>query len=234
MTASFRPGVITSPPGPVGHTDGVELRRRERAFEQPPEERQPVRDRAGVVVRAGVGGRLLGIEVVHVDVPQTLRRDVRRAGDQVPLRRDPVELRERVQALLDASDCAGTAACRRRSCGSRTRSPRRGTACRAISGPSKFSRGVAVRRPRRWWLRMRNSGSGSFSSHFHWSPPRRVSTVTRPGGEAPEFGQVRRLVNVQRLDTVDRHGEAELAGRGVGHVRRIDDQARCGVRRWRK
>ncbi len=54
-----------------------------------------------------------------------------------------------------------------------------------ISAPSTLMRGVAVRRPRSRQERMKNSGSGSFSSHFHFSPPRRVSTDTSPAVNFP-------------------------------------------------
>ena len=46
------------------------------------------------------------------------------------------------------------------------------------SGPPKLTRGVADFIPTICQLRNRNSGSGSFSSKCHASPPRRVSTAT--------------------------------------------------------
>src|SRR5260370_42082405 len=47
-------------------------------------------------------------------------------------------------------------------------------------GPPKEILGVADFRPRRWPLRIRNSGNGSFRSQCHLFPPGRVSAVPTP------------------------------------------------------
>ena len=71
---------------------------------------------------------------------------------------------------------------------------------------------------------MRKSGNGSFNSHFHLSPPRRVSTDTRPALNRPYSARNGVWIEVERFHAVDRHGQSELSGGGIGDVGGVDDQ----------
>src|SRR5205085_7015281 len=44
------------------------------------------------------------------------------------------------------------------------------------------------------------------------------------GGEAPVLRQVRRLEDADGFNAINRHGGAELAGRRIGDIRRVDDE----------
>ena len=213
---------------PSPHAD-VKAGHRIRALEQRRAERHAMRQRAGVVVRAGVRRRLFRVEVVHVHVAQPLRHDVKGGGDELFVGDHPVQLGEGIQAfhrlliarkgqgvdggLLDfvfeafgQVEFAGQDGAFEIEPGCGRLEP-----AQVPAADAKLGEGI-VQFP----LPLVAAALGF---HRH-----------EAGGKASVFGQEGSLVDVDRLHAIHRDGDAELAGGGVGDIRRVDDQGAAILR----
>ncbi len=217
--------ILLAPP-PDAH---VKAGHRIRGLEQRCAESHAMRQRAGVIVRAGVRRGLLRIEVVHVHVAQPLRHDVKGGGDELFVGGYPVQLGEGIQAfhrLLIARKGQGV------DCGllefvfeafgqvefagqdgAFEVEPRCGRleSAEVPATDAELGEGV-VQFP----LPLVAAALG-----FHRHQAR---------GKASIFCQEGGLVDVDGLHAIHRDGDAELPRARVGDIRRVDDQGAAILR----